>query len=205
MSSVKQKISNLQEMLIKYATGGCIENSEYAERRSYIWEKFRPVFEQIESDSLHPLISSINASLRNFGTEYLLKIWQTALSRSQSDPEGAITSARTLLEAACKHILDEIEIEYSHNSDLSELYKLTAKQLNLAPEQHQEQMFKKVLGNCSGVISGLGEIRNKLGDAHAQGKRSFKAQTRHAELAINLAGTMSQFLLVTHTTKMARI
>jgi len=69
-----------------------------------------------------------------------------------------------------------------------------SKELNLAPSQHTEQTFKQILGGCSSIIEGLGSLRNKVGDAHGQGKINFKPSPRHAELAVNLAGTMSVFL-----------
>ena len=34
-----------------------------------------------------------------------------------------------------------------------------------------------------GVVSGLGMLRNKLGDAHGSGKAKVKPKERHAELA----------------------
>jgi hypothetical protein len=50
-------------------------------------------------------------------------------------------------------------------------------------------------------VEGLGAIRNKLSDAHGTGKNSFKPKERHAELAVNLAGTMSMFLIKTYQEK----
>ena len=123
--------------------------------------------------------------------------WQKAIDRKLNDPEGAITAARTLIESILKHILDEQSIQYSENLDLSELYKEVAKSLNLAPEQHQEKIFKQILGGANGIISGLGSLRNKLGDAHGKGKASIKPKERHSELAVNLAGTMALFLYKT--------
>ncbi len=102
--------------------------------------------------------------------------WQKANERKNSDPEGAITIARTLIESLLKHILDERGISYGDNIELSELYKEVAKFLNLAPEQHQEQIFKQILGGANGIISGLGAMRNKLGDAHGTTKTKIKPQ-----------------------------
>jgi len=34
------------------------------------------------------------------------------MERRISDPEGAITAARALLESACKHVLDELQAPY---------------------------------------------------------------------------------------------
>lgn len=174
------------------------EYGTYQERRQYLWKEFNPLLEFLEKGQAHPAQQSISEVLHNFDADSIHYAWTKALDRKVRDPEGAITIARTILESVCKHILDEREIEYNSSSiELSELYKLTAKELNMAPEQHNEVVFKQILGGCSGVVNGLGTLRNKLGDAHGHGKRPIKPQARHAELAVNLAGAMSLFLVST--------
>lgn len=140
-----------------------------------------------------------------FDEEHIHAQWKKALERKKNDPEGAITTARTLIESVLKYILDEKKITYSENSDLSEIYKEVAKSLNLAPEQHQEQIFKQILGGANGIISGIGSLRNKLGDAHGKNKNNIKPKERHSELAVNLAGTMTLFLYKTFKEEEKRI
>lgn len=172
----------------------------YAERRRYIWDAFNPILEFVESGLAHPAKKTIDEVLSNFDSESIHFAWEKALERKASDPEGAITISRSMLESVCKHILDDKGVVYNSSSiELSELYKLTAKELNLAPEQHTEQVFKQILGGCSGIVNGLGTLRNKLGDAHGQGKLPVKPQARHAELAVNLAGSMALFLISTYS------
>jgi hypothetical protein len=77
------------------------------------------------------------------------------------------------------------------------LYSITANQLNLAPQNHHEEIFKQILGSCQSVVNGLGSLRNKVGDAHGKGIRYVKPKERHAKLAVNLAGSLSSFLLDT--------
>ncbi len=77
------------------------------------------------------------------------------------------------------------------------LYRQLAKLLKLAPDEHSEQVFKQILGNCQSIVESLGAIRNKLGDANSQGPKRAKPLPRHAELAVNLAGTMATFLIST--------
>ena len=128
---------------------------------------------------------------------YIKEQWDKALERRTTDPEGAITIARTLIETTCKYILDNLCIKYEDSYDLPKLYALTATQLNLAPQNHQEEIFKQILGGCQSVINGLGSLRNKIGDAHGKGLRHVKPHERHAKLAVNLAGTLSSFLIET--------
>tara|TARA_R100000750_G_scaffold11301_12_gene7438 strand:+ start:30155 stop:30970 length:816 start_codon:yes stop_codon:yes gene_type:complete len=173
--------------------------STYEERRRFIWNETNPILEFLESGLSHPAQKTIDEVLSDFDSDSIHFAWSKALERKLSDPEGAITISRTILESVCKHILDDKGIQYNFsNIELSELYKLTAKELNLSPDQHNEQIFKQILGGCSGIVNGLGTLRNKLGDAHGKGMLPVKPQARHAELAVNLAGSMALFLISTH-------
>ncbi|EHH67710.1 abortive infection family protein [Gluconobacter morbifer] len=169
----------------------------YLERRKYIWGGFRPTLDYLEAQATGVGVAPMTEALEAFDPEHVSAIWQKALDRRLVDPDGAITAARTLLETVCKHILDDAGEAYSEKADLPKLWALTATLLNLAPHQHQEDAFKTILGNCQSVVNGLGSIRNKIGDAHGQGRRPIKPKPRHAELAVNLAGTMASFLVTT--------
>jgi hypothetical protein len=94
--------------------------------------------------------------LEEFNAAHVNAAWSKALDRRQSDPEGAITMARSLLESVCKHILDELQVDYDDTMDLPKLYKLTAETLNLAPSQHTEQVFKQILGAAPRWLKVLG-------------------------------------------------
>ena len=161
-----------------------------------MWNEFSPLLYYLEKKTTSPLEEIIV-----FDEAHIHDQWQKALDRKQTEPEGAITLARTLIESILKHILDEQNIEYNDAADLPELYKEVAKSLNLAPENHQEQIFKQILGGSSSIVSGLGALRNKLGDAHGKSKKSIKPSERHSELAVNLAGTMAIFLFKTFKEK----
>ncbi|WP_345973578.1 abortive infection family protein [Sulfurimonas diazotrophicus] len=166
----------------------------YEERRIFIKNEFLPLLDKLEFQTLAPIEETIT-----FDEKHIHEYWIKAIERKGNDPEGAITMARTLIESVLKHILDEQDIEYDVNMDLSELYKKVQKHLNLAPEQHQEAIFKQILGGASGIINGLGTLRNKLGDAHGSTKTKVKPLERHGELAVNMAGSMAIFLYKTYT------
>ena len=177
----------------------------YAGRREFIWSEFRPLLDRIDSPQSFPADLSVSTTLEKFDAESVHRLWLKALERRENEPEGAITLARTLLETVCKHILDERGETYNGNSDLPDLYKMAAKTLNVAPSQHSEVIFKQILGGCTAVVAGLGAMRNRISDAHGQGKKPVKPAPRHAELAVNLAGAMATFLVQTHITKVEKL
>lgn len=69
----------------------------YAERRNYIYEKFVPLLDFLEGKTSGPADSAISDGLKSFDEDSVHSVWSRALERRKSDPEGAITAARTLL------------------------------------------------------------------------------------------------------------
>jgi len=169
----------------------------YHERREFLRTEFEHVLSFLEQSFATPSDRVNDEKLTTIDSESIQTTWHKAQERRTTDPDGAITLSRTLLEAVCKHILDEDRISYQEKDDLPKLYGLVSKHLNLSPSQHTEQLFKQILGGCHAVIEGLGALRNKLSDAHAVGKVGVRPLPRHAELAVNLAGTMATFILAT--------
>lgn len=175
------------------------EFSTYVERRNYVREEFKDMIEKIEQLQYSDASVSVD-TLLNLGNEqmYIQVSWDKAKSKIESDPEGAITSARTLLESCLKYILDSLGTEYKDNGDLNLLYKHARKELNLSPDQHSEADFIKVLSGCTSVVGGLAGIRNNLGDSHGKKIKHYKPSSRHAKLVVNLAGAMSEFVIDTY-------
>jgi len=175
--------------------------STYQERREFIWGSFEKILSLLEQEVSNPLDNVVSITISENTDVYIKEQWDKALVRRATDPEGAITTARALVETVCKYVLDNLNIQYEDNIELPKLYNLTANQLNLAPQNHQEEIFKQILGGCQSVVNGLGSLRNKVGDAHGKGLRYVKPHERHAKLAVNLAGTLSSFLIETFNQK----
>ncbi len=176
--------------------------AHYQERREFLWEEFDSLLKHCEGGEIHLAQKTIDEGLTSFDKESINRAWSRMMERSKNDPEGAITAARTLLETVCKHILDERAVSYDDSKiELSELYKKVAIELKLSPDQHTEELFKQILRGCSGIVTGLGGLRNKLGDAHGKGSKHVRPLPRHAQLAVNLAGSMALFLVQTLISK----
>lgn len=176
-----------------------IKNSAgtYAERRQIIGSAFTPLVEFLEGRNKNPADGVVSNKLETFDAEGVHTVWAKALERRISDPEGAITVARTLLETVCKRILDLSGKTYTDKEDLPKLYSMVAQALNLAPNQHSEEPIKAILGGAMNVVNGIGTLRNRLSDAHGRGGAPVKPAPRHATLAVNMAGTLATFLVET--------
>jgi hypothetical protein len=170
---------------------------QWEPRRVHVRDAMTPLMVYLEGANKAPVDSVVSDVPQNFDVDAVHKIWMKALERRHTDPEGAITSARTLLETVCKHVLDETGTDYDDSADLPALYKAVATKLKIAPSQHTEDAFKRILGGATSVVEGLGSLRNKIGDAHGHGKKAVRPSTRHAQLAVNLAGAMATFIVET--------
>lgn len=170
--------------------------SHYDERRRYIHSEFNDFLEKLEEEIM-PNSEDVKNAMKNMDSSLILAEWNKALDRKKDDPEGAITISKSLLESVLKHILDDLDIIYTTKEDLPQLYKKVSKQLNLYPEQHEEESFKKILGSCANIINELSNIRNGVGDAHGKGRKVYRPSERHAGLVVNLSGTMALFLIQT--------
>jgi len=143
----------------------------------------------------NPSDSDVEKALARLDAKHVRAAWSKALSRRDADPDGAITAAKTLLESVCKHILSNDGVDFARNSDLPTLYHLVAESLRLSPGQHRDKNFKRILGNCQAVVSGVAFLRNQMGDAHATELDSEARLQQFGELAVNLAGIVAQFLV----------
>ena len=75
------------------------------------------------------------------------------------------------------------------------LYRESAKTLKLAAEKNQDETIRSIFGSVANIIKGIGTLRNQSGDAHASDPGVIRADSRHAKLAVNLAGTVATFLV----------
>lgn len=138
--------------------------------------------------------AAVAEALDVFNSSYMQEVWAKALARRATDPEGAVTSARTLLESVCKHILDSANMEFREGAPLRHLYAETAKLLEIAPSDNLAPVLNTMFTACAEVIASIGKLRNELSDSHGRGQFGAMPEWRHSELAVNLSGAMATYL-----------
>lgn len=175
--------------------------SKYQERHIFLRSEFDTVLEQLEIGSNRPFVFKLELNLKGLNSEIINSNWRKIIQRSQSDPEGAITASRTMLESVMKYILDSEKILYKNTDDFNVLYGKTRKALNLDPTNHNIQTFKQILSGITAVVQGVGSLRNDYGDAHGKGVQNYIPEQRHAELVVNLTGSLCTFIIDTYRTK----
>lgn len=184
--------ASVQSSLSSVASG----SGSWAIRRGHVTDAFVPLLTYLESGG-GAADATITDGLEVYDAPAVQAFWAKALERRTTDPDGAVTAASTLLEEVCKHIIEDSGAKWEVRWNVPKLYSEAAKVLKLAPSQHQEEVFKTILGNCQSVIQSIGSLRNRGGDAHAGGRSRVPFKPRHAALTVNLAGSMALFLIET--------
>jgi hypothetical protein len=126
----------------------------WAGRREYLREQFDPLLSHLEAAKSAPSDSVVSTRLGLLDAQHVQAAWARALERRHEDPEGAITAARSLVESVCKYVLDREGIAYEDQADLPKLYGAAADALQLAPSQHAERDFKRILRGCHRSLRG---------------------------------------------------
>jgi hypothetical protein len=166
----------------------------WGRRRAFIADGMRDSFRIAEALPAGASDDDIVTALGMLDSETVLRGWQRAIQRRNTDPAAAITSARSLLESVCKHILDELGVAYSKDDSVGDLYASCAKQLAVHPIATGESALKQFFQSCVATSHSLGALRNTYGDAHGSGKTVFDPSGPQAALAVDLAGALSVFL-----------
>lgn len=173
----------------------------YKERRLFINEGFAQILTYHELGGDAPISFSVSTLLNGDDYAEIRSTWNKMLIRLPSDHEGAITLARSMVESTLQYILAEDDVAVTNSDDLPSLYKKVAGTLNLSPGGHEEAEFKMILSGLTTSIHGITRLRNLYGDAHGKSTPKYRIEHRHAELAVNLAGTLCTFLLESYKRK----
>ncbi|QQL50121.1 abortive infection family protein [Mucilaginibacter ginkgonis] len=113
---------------------------------------------------------------------------------NNGDYSGAITNARSLIEAVCIDIIEKKEaIEVRNDGNVDSLWARTKKalKLDLKDKTDLPESIFQILGGIDTAVKGFAGLSNNASDRHAT---KFKTRKHHARLAVNLSLAIADFL-----------
>lgn len=173
------------------------ELATYGERKNYIYDEFSPLKQYVESKVFSTDAKLLKAEFR-LSSDYITEMIDKANRRIKNkDYDGAITAARTLVEEVESEIYIELNDgkDNEFKGDMNKLYSAIAKKLNLTVDKDLDSRLKKILSGLYSINDGIAGLRNIASDSHA---KSYSPQAHHAQLAVNSAFTLCQFLCDTY-------
>jgi len=125
----------------------------------------------------------------------------------ENSPSDAIGSAKELIEAVCKDIIERSGLTFERRAGPSALVKEALKALHLAPEDIPERArgvnaVKTTLNSLANIAHQMDELRGLYGSGHGRPNSSKGLLPRHARLAVGSAATMCLFLIETFEAKL---
>ena len=141
-----------------------------------------------------------------FDSKYITSQIQIMKDSIENAPNVAIGKAKELLETCCKTILDEMEVLYSAEIDLTQLMKITCDAIGLSAKGADRSsnsgiIAAKILGNLGVISQGMAELRNLYGDGHGRTKGFKQLPKRYANLAVGASVTAVNFMWDTYVEK----
>ena len=112
----------------------------------------------------------------------------------EEDYNGAITNARSLVEAIFIEIIERHDKqEVKNDGDVENLWRRVKKimKLDIDKETLPDFVFQ-IISGLDTSLKGLAGLSNNAGDRHAN---KFKTKKHHAKLSVNLSMTIADFLM----------
>jgi hypothetical protein len=122
--------------------------------------------------------------------------WIEAVRNITTDPPGAITASRTMLETALKTILSERKTEDTSAGDLGRLVKQVEKELGLIPGNNPAE--HQIITGTASIVNGLSALSNDAGDRHGTVGGKSIDDPALAELCVNLCGAIGILFIELH-------
>lgn len=162
------------------------QRPSYDGRRELIWTDFGPILEHI---------ARVEGAPRRVDARRVHELWREALVRCADDPDGATRAARALLEAVCRSVLDGCRVPYAADARLPRLYQLATGQLAGLAAGESGAMGEYLADGCHAVVDAVGSAHRWPAEAAVWRTAHTAPSPRHAELAVNLAGSVALFLV----------
>jgi hypothetical protein len=119
---------------------------------------------------------------------------------AESSPTDSIGSAKELIEAVCKDIIERSGASYDRKSSPAALVKEALKCLKLAPDDIPERSrgvdaVRATLNSLANIAHQMDELRGLYGSGHGKPSSARGLLPRHARLAVGSSATLCLFLI----------
>lgn len=129
-------------------------------------------------------------------SEYIKNIHSQALKCiSENDFDSVVTKSRTLLEEVYCYGIEQKGEEITEKGNINKLYRKIRELYDMNTEKNLDNRIKKLLSGLNSIVDAIAEIRNNNSDAHGVGKNRIKISEHHANLVLNSATTLAEFVL----------
>lgn len=77
------------------------------------------------------------------------------------------------------------------------MWKVVRKELAFDSSRLEDRDLQQILAGVISTVDGIASLRTHASTAHAQGRKRYRLQPRHARLAVHAAHTVAAFVIET--------
>ncbi|WLD79608.1 abortive infection family protein [Schaalia sp. HMT-877] len=135
-------------------------------------------------------------SIERIDREYVRNLAKRAYADvDNGDFDSALTKSRTLLEEIFCYVIEQSGKQHENKGNIGKLFEQVRNLYNMHAGADVDKRINEMVSGLNKVVSGLGGLRNTQSDAHGVGEKRMAISSRHAQLAVNAAATVAEFIL----------
>lgn len=127
--------------------------------------------------------------------EYINDLLERSMkSLIERDFDSVVTKSRTLMESVFIQILNENNVSFKENGNISQYRTSVNKALNMRPDNNWNKDVSNMITGLNRIIDSISNMRNNNSDAHGSSNR-VRINSSEAELILNTAVNVSKYYL----------
>lgn len=140
-----------------------------------------------------PIVAS---AIKTIGRKYVRSIAERASADvDNGNFDSALTKSRTLLEEIFCYVIEQADAQPEGKGNIGKLFRQVKDLYNMHAGADVDERINEMVSGLNKVVSGLGGLRNAQSDAHGVGAKRMAISSYHAQLAVNAAATVAEFIL----------
>ena len=187
-----EKIIKLSTNLLRYYEAKLYDNSIYGtDKKHKQYEKCKCLLEKYKINSIVDI-----STIQNINRGYIISITKRANEDIQNGNfDSAITKARTLIEEVFCFAIEKQNQKPTDSGNIIKLYTQVKLLYNMHQNRETDKRINDLLSGLDKIIMSISEMRNKSSDSHGVGNKRIAIKEHHAQLFVNSAMTVADFLI----------
>lgn len=142
-----------------------------------------------------PLIID-SKKIKNIDHNYIKELVnRTADDINMGKYDSVLKTSRTLLEEVFCSVLEKKGVTPSTSGKITDLYGQVKQEYGMKQNQSFDKRVNNLLSGFEKILTSISEMRNEQSDAHGVGSKRIKIAEHHAQLFVNAAIVMADFIL----------
>lgn len=109
--------------------------------------------------------------------------------------DSVLKTSRTLLEEVFCAVLEKKGVTPSTSGKITDLYGQVKQEYGMKQNQNFDKRVNNLLSGFEKILTSISEMRNEQSDAHGVGSKRIQIAEHHAQLFVNAAIVMADFIL----------